>query len=95
MIAEITVTKTESPASSVFPALSASQVSSDSLSSFRSAVSFDLAYRLVWVHTPLHDGVRHYEVLPSGMADTLPAAQRFISDTRRLLSTVDTVFIER
>lgn len=57
-------------------------------------IGYDFAYRLLWVHTQYRDGVRHYSVVPSSLADTIPAARTFLDDTRRLLSTVDTVFTE-
>ncbi len=47
---------------------------------------WDIGWRLAWVHTPVRDGVRRYEVLPHPRLDTLPAAAAtFVSDTRKLL----------
>lgn len=63
-------------------------------------VSYDLGWRPAWVHTFLRDGIRRYEVLSVAALDTLPepartAAQTFLTDTRRLLSTADSVFVEK
>ena len=62
-------------------------------------LSYDLGYRLVWVHTPYEGGIRRYEVLPSDVCDTLladnparSAAELFFRDSRKLLLTADTVF---
>jgi poly-gamma-glutamate synthesis protein (capsule biosynthesis protein) len=60
---------------------------------------FDLGWRPGWVHTFWRDGARRYEVLPAPALDTLPAdarsaAQTFLADTRRLLSTSDTLVTE-
>ncbi len=78
MMAEITVTKVDS-----LP------------------VSYDLAYRLFWVYTPYRGGVRRFMVLPSGVADTMTVRdstrwqyERFMRDSRKLLSMADSVFKE-
>ncbi len=64
--------------------------------------SYDLAYRLFWVYTPYRAGVRRFTVLPSPVADTMIVRdstfwkyERFMRDARRLLSTADSVFIEK
>jgi hypothetical protein len=61
-----------------------------------------LGYRLAWVHTPVRDGIRRYEVLPTAIADTMSAIdpvrwqyERFVNDTRKLLSATDSLFIEK
>lgn len=64
-------------------------------------LSWDLGYRLVWVYTPYREWVRRFTVLPVGVADTMVARDstawqytRFLNDSRRLLSTADTLFTE-
>ena len=92
MIAEITVTKTEP---SISAATSGLFGAPDSLVATGHTICYDLAYRLVWVDTPVREGIRRYEVLPSPEADTLPAARRFFDNTRRLLSGIDSVIVEK
>ncbi len=47
---------------------------------------WDIGWRLAWVHTPVRNGLRRYEVLPHPRLDTLPAAAAtFADDTRKLL----------
>ena len=63
-------------------------------------VQYDLAYRLFWVYTPYRGGVRRYTVLPSAVADTMVRDstrwqyERFMRDSRKLLSTADSLFTE-
>lgn len=63
---------------------------------------YDLGYRLFWVYTPYRGGVRRFTVLPSAVADTMTARDsthwqydRFMRDSRRLLSAADSVFTEK
>ncbi len=65
-------------------------------------VSYDLAYRLFWVYTPYRGGVRRFTVLPSPVADTMTLRdstrwqyERFMRDSRKLLSMADSVFVEK
>jgi poly-gamma-glutamate synthesis protein (capsule biosynthesis protein) len=86
IVADITVTRT---VDSRDPASSATAERSGSKSA-----SYDLGWRLAWVHTPVLDGVRRYEILPASAIDSLsaidtfddPAAKRFALSTRALLA---------
>lgn len=64
-------------------------------------VSYGLGYHLVWVYTPYREGIRRFTALPVAVADSLVVRDstawqytRFIEDSRRLLASVDSVFIE-
>ncbi len=80
--ADITVTRVTAPCA-------------DSMSLYTpSPLSFDLGWHLAWVHTFWRDNRRHYTVLPAPALDTIPEAWTFATDTRKLLSTADSVFTE-
>ncbi len=53
---------------------------------------FHLGWRLAWVNTFWLNGSRRYTVLPAPALDTIPEARTFAADTRRLLSSADSVF---